>query len=51
MESIAIYAVATVLIIVLLVVVAVKGRLDKAQWLAEKAILEDRLQNKEADLE
>ena len=51
MESIAVYVIVAVLIIALLMVVAFKGRLDKAQWMAEKSVLEERLQYKEVDLE
>ena len=57
MESIAIYVAATVLIIAFMVVIVLKGRLDKAQyrdkarWMAEKSVLEERLQYKETALE
>lgn len=51
MESIAIYLAATVLIIALLVVIALKGRLDKTQWMAEISVQEERLQYKEVALE
>jgi DNA recombination protein RmuC len=57
MQSIFVYVSAAVMIIAVLAVVVLKGRLDKvqyqakAEWMAEKSALEERLQHKEAALE